>query len=77
LIEEKSVFTTLIRIKGSAYFKVIPVKSSEPMDKNLWIECSKALSRVYAGVPVRAGDVICKNILNTGIDILCIRDVSN
>lgn len=71
----KKIFTTLVRIKGSKKFNVLPVKSTAPIDKSLWIECSKALSRLYVGAPVKIGDMICKNILNTGVDIICIKNV--
>jgi CxxC motif-containing protein len=64
------IFTTLVRIKGAKY-NVIPVKSTEPIDKSLWIECSKALSRIYVGAPIEIGDIVCKNILNTGVNIVC------
>lgn len=69
------IFTSLVRIKGAVNHKVVPVKSSKPIEKSLWLECSKALSRVYVGAPIRIGDVICKNILNTGVDIVCTRNV--
>lgn len=70
----KEIFTTLVRIKGSKY-NVVPVKSTEPIEKNLWVECSKALSRLYVGAPIRIGDIICKNLLNTGVDIVCTRNI--
>lgn len=65
----KDIFTTLVRIKG-ANGNVISVKSTKPLDKKLWIECSKALSRLYVGAPIKEGDIVCKNILNTGVDIV-------
>jgi CxxC motif-containing protein len=70
----KSIFTTLVRIKGAKY-NVVSVKSSKPLDKNIWIECSKALGRIYVGAPIKAGDIICKNILNTGADIICTKSI--
>lgn len=70
----KGILTTLVRIKG-AKKNVVSVKSSSPIDKKLWVECSKALSRIYVGAPVRIGDLICKNILNTGVDIVCTKNV--
>lgn len=70
----KEVFTTIVRIKGSKE-KVVPVKSSRPIDKNLLIECSKALSRIHVGIPLKIGDVICRNILNTGVDIVCVKNI--
>jgi CxxC motif-containing protein len=68
--DNKDVLTTLVRIKG-ANNNVVPVKSTKPLDKKLWIECSKALSRLYVGAPIKEGDIVCKNILNTGVDIVC------
>lgn len=70
----KSLFTTLVRIKGAKY-NVVSVKSSKPLDKKIWIECSKALGRLYVGAPIKIGDIICKNILNTGADIVCTKNV--
>jgi len=70
----EGVLTTLVRIKG-AECKVVPVKSSKPISIKLWVECSKALSRIYVGAPIKAGDIVCSNILNTGVDIICARNV--
>jgi CxxC motif-containing protein len=64
-----------VRIKGSIH-NVVPVKSTKPIDKKLWIECSKALSRIYVGAPIKIGDMVCKNILNTGVDIVCSKNVN-
>ncbi|MBP2034079.1 CxxC motif-containing protein [Clostridium algifaecis] len=68
------VFTSAVRISGS-YNKIIPVKSSKPIDKKLWIECSKALSRLHVRAPIEMGDIICTNILNTGVDIIATRSI--
>lgn len=70
----KAIFTTLVRIKG-AKCNVVSVKSTLPIQKSMWIECSKALSRLYVGVPTKIGDVVCKNLLNTGVDIVCTKNV--
>ncbi|MFR1710459.1 MAG: DUF1667 domain-containing protein [Clostridium sp.] len=70
-MKDKDILTTVVRVKGSSERKVVSVKSSEPIDKSLWVECSKCLSRIYVGPQTSEGDVICKNILNTGVDIVC------
>lgn len=72
--DNKGILTTLVRIKG-AKKNVVPVKSSVPIDKKLWIDCSKALSRIYVGAPIKIGDLVCKNILNTGVDIICTKNL--
>lgn len=71
----KSIFTTVVRVKGNDKYKVVPVKSSSEVDRELWIELSKVVSRIYVSIPIKRGSIVCKNILNTGIDILCTRDI--
>ena len=75
--DNKDIFTSLVRIKGNSKYNVVPVKSSKEVDISLWIELSKVLGRLYVSTPLRVGDIICKNILNTGIDIICIRDLED
>jgi CxxC motif-containing protein len=72
--DNRGILTTLVRIKGAKY-NVVSVKSNGPINKNLWIDCSKALSRIYVGAPIEIGDIVCKNILNTGVDIVCTKNV--
>ena len=71
---KEGIFTSLIRVKGGSV-NVVPVKSTKPIKKELWIECSKALSRLYVGVPTKIGDIVCSNILNTGVDIVCTKNI--
>ena len=71
----KEIFTSVVRAKGNDSCKVVPVRSSEVVDKELWIEFSKVLSRLYVSIPIKMGSIVCKNILNTKIDIICTRDI--
>ena len=71
---EDELFTSGVRLRGSK-FHVVPVKSSKPVPHNKWIEFSKILSRLYVGVPTKIGSVVCRNILNTGIDIICTKNI--
>ena len=71
----KEVFTSLVRLKGSNEHKVVSVKSNREVDRELFIEISKVLSRIYVSTPINIGDLICKNVLNTGVDIICTRTI--
>ena len=71
----KEIFTSLVRVKGSDKHKVVSVKSNKPVDISLFFEFSKVLARLYVSVPVQIGDTICKNILNTGIDIISTKKI--
>lgn len=54
---------------------MLPVKTSSPIPKEKVREAAKALSGVVAKCPVAIGDVIVKNILGTGADIVATRDI--
>lgn len=71
----KEVFTSVIRLRGSKKHNVVSVKSSKPIEISLWMEFSKVLSRLYMGVPTAIGDIVCKNVLNTGVDIVCTMNI--
>ena len=74
-MDNKEIFTSVVRVKGSERYKVIPVKSSAEVEKSKWIQLSKVVSRLYVSVPIKKGSIICKNILNTGLDIICTKDI--
>ncbi len=69
----KAYFTSLVRCKDPEEIEVIPVKSTEPVEMELFLPMSRVLSRIYVGKPIRRGDVICNNVLNMGIDIVATR----
>lgn len=74
----KEIFTSIIRVKENKEYKeykVIPVRTNKEVSKDMWIEISKVISRLYANLPIKVGEVICKNILNTGIDIISTKDI--
>lgn len=71
----KEIFTSVVRIKGDDKHKVVSIRSTEPLEKTMWKELSKVVSRLYASTPINIGDTICKNILNTGVDIICTKKI--
>ncbi len=45
-MNNKDIFTSLVRLKSDPNYKVISVKSNRPIEKCLWREFSKVLSRI-------------------------------
>ncbi|WP_300381484.1 DUF1667 domain-containing protein [Clostridium sp.] len=74
-LKDKGIFTSIIRIKEGGKYKVVPVRTNKEVPKDMWMEISKVISRLYSNIPIKVGDVICKNILNTGIDIISTKDI--
>lgn len=74
-MSSKDIFTSLVRVRGNKDYRIASVKSDKPVEKYLWVEFSKVLGRIYVSTPINIGDIICKNIMNTGIDIICTRRI--
>ena len=65
----KRPLTTTLKIEG-AINNVIPVMSSCEIDKGLMFDVMRELSKVVVHSPVKRGDVLVKNVLNTGADMI-------
>lgn len=53
----------------------VPVKSEKPVPKPLLLDCMKEVNRCSLQNSVKIGDVVIKNILNTGINIIATGNV--
>lgn len=49
---------------------VVPVRSSQPVPKSMMFDCMKVINAASVDAPVRIGQVIIPNILDTGADII-------
>ena len=49
---------------------VVPVKSSKPVPKDKMFQCMKLINEASIEAPVKIGDVVIKNILGSGADIV-------
>ena len=63
------IFTSSVRMKGGQE-PLMPVRSNKPVPKELLLECVRALQGVTITAPVHCGDVVVKNILDTGANIV-------
>ena len=61
--------TTTVKVSGGIH-NVVPVKSAAPVPKGLIMECAKYIATLEMKAPVKIGDVVCENILDTGVDIV-------
>ena len=60
---------TTVKVNGGIY-NVVPCKSSGAIPKNKIMDCMKIINEASANAPIKLGDILVKNILETGIDIV-------
>lgn len=70
----RRVLTSTVAIEGGPIAR-LPVRTSGLIPKDRVFDCMKEVENVKIKVPVRAGDVILKNILGLNVDIVATRDV--
>lgn len=61
--------TTTVKVSGGIH-NVVPVKSSNPVPKGLIMQCAQHIATLEINAPVKIGDIVCNNILDTGVDIV-------
>ena len=66
--------TTTVAIKSDLY-KRLPVISSAPLPKGKVMEAIKQLKNIEISAPIKIGDVIVKDILGEGIDIVASKSI--
>ncbi len=70
----KRMVTSSVKVIGGIDL-VVSVKTKEAIDKNLIFDVLKELNNVCLKAPVKIGDVVIKNVLNSGIDVIATRNV--
>lgn len=72
----KRMITSIVRLEG-AYLNMLPVKTSSSVPKDLVFEIMNILSTIKITAPVKVGDIIVKDVLNTGVDIVSTKTINN
>ena len=72
----KRVITSTLRLEGS-YLNMLPVKTNGPVPKEKMFEVMEVLANIKITAPVSVGDIIVKNVLNTGVDIVSCKTMKN
>ena len=68
------VLPTTVKIRNGKLNR-LPVKTKEAIPKELIFDAMKVIDCVSLDAPVKVGDVIIPNLLNTGIDVVASRSM--
>jgi len=66
--DPKRMLTTTVKVTGGVLPR-IPVISTQEVPKDRLEDCLKVLYGLELKAPVQYGEMICENILGTGVDI--------
>lgn len=66
--------TTTVKIE-SINLNRLPVRSNVAIKKDMIFKCMDILNKVKVKAPVKMGQIIVKNINNSGVDIIATREV--
>lgn len=67
------VITSTVRLEGGRYPR-LPVKTKGAVPKGLIFDCMVQINGITVTSPVKAGDVVLSNVMDTGIDVVASRD---
>lgn len=67
------MLTSTVKVRGGVR-PLVPVKSETPLPKNRVLECMDIINDVVLDAPVKLGDVVISDILDTGIDVIATND---
>jgi CxxC motif-containing protein len=73
--EPTRMLTTTVAIRGGTLPR-LPVISREEVPKAALDRCLKALYRIELTAPLRCGDIVAKNIGDTGVDVIASRSMN-
>jgi len=68
----KRMLTTTVAVEGGL-LPLLPVVSSTVLPKERVLDCAAYLRGVKVQAPIKAGDVVVKDILGLGVDVIASR----
>ncbi|MGM0549056.1 MAG: DUF1667 domain-containing protein [Bacillota bacterium] len=68
------ILPTTARVKNGV-LPLVPVKSKEPLPKELLEKAMIEIAKVELEAPVKLGDIVIEDILNTGVNIVATREM--
>ena len=71
----KRMVTSVVKVKGGE-IAMVSVKTSDSIKKELIFDALETLKDVVVEAPVKIGDVVIKNVLNTGVDFIATKNVN-
>lgn len=69
------LLTTTVKIEGGDLPR-LPVRTAREIPKDKILQSMDVINKIKAKAPVKMGDILLENILDTGVDIIASRDLN-
>jgi CxxC motif-containing protein len=69
------ILTTTVEVDGSD-INVVSVKTERDIPKDKMFQCIEVLKGLKVKAPIKIGDIIVKNIADTGVDVVATKEVN-
>lgn len=66
--------TSTVKIKNGIH-KRLPIKTSTEIPKDMIFKIMKEINKIEVESPVKVGDILLENVLNTGANIIATRNM--
>ncbi|MFW6288069.1 MAG: DUF1667 domain-containing protein [bacterium] len=70
------VLPTTVRVINGI-LPLVSVKTARAIPRNILLEAMKEIAKIEVEAPVEIGDVIIKDFMNTGIDLVATRSIAS
>lgn len=73
-IDPRRTLTTTVKVNDKN-IRVCPVKSSDTLPKDKLFASMEEINKISVDLPIKLHQVVIKNILNTGVDIITTKEI--
>lgn len=73
-IDPRRILTTTVKVNDKN-IRVCPVKSSDTLPKDKLFASMEEINKISVNLPIKLHQVVIKNILNTGVDIITTKEI--
>lgn len=74
MLAPQRTITSTVKVKNG-FLNLCPVKTESNILKEKIFEVMEEINKVEMEAPVKLGQVIIKNVSNTGVDVIATRDI--
>jgi CxxC motif-containing protein len=74
ITDPRRILTSTIAVEGGI-LPVLPVKTDKGIPKDMIFKCMEEINKIKVKAPISLGDILLKNIFNTGANVVATRNI--